>query len=210
MLTRRVWARVPVSPLGRLPGSQFTCFTSTKVQILTPEEYTKVQMLTPGALRARASSTILRIYICTYCAYIYLSIYVCMYVCMYMYMYCYKSTNAHTWGAACQANSTSRWMSTQFTTTQFTCFTSTKKYKYWHRGAACQGELNKSLEEGKSIIIGRHYLYVCTSKACVRPSATSVWGYKALSYKRMRPWGTSVWGLEVLVYEAFSYMCMRP
>ena len=33
---------------------------------------------------------------------------------------------------------------------------------------------------------------------------------EALNYDSMRPYGTSVCGLELLVYEALSYLFMRP
>jgi hypothetical protein len=60
--TGGVWARIREAVS---PGTQFTCFTSTKVQILTPRSIprysvtvtcftsTKVQILTPEELRAR-------------------------------------------------------------------------------------------------------------------------------------------------------------
>ena len=37
-LSAKAWARGQVKPAGLAPGSQFTCFTGTKVQLLTQLE----------------------------------------------------------------------------------------------------------------------------------------------------------------------------
>ena len=49
----------------QLPGAQFTCFTSTKVQILTPEGHTNYQerlrVLEEEGLKLRASNAALQV-----------------------------------------------------------------------------------------------------------------------------------------------------
>jgi hypothetical protein len=80
-------------------GTQFTCFTSTKIQILTQKaEFicftgTEVQILTPEELQVFWCSG--GLYACTMygcpdvCMYVcmYAFMYVCMHVCMYACMY---------------------------------------------------------------------------------------------------------------------------
>jgi hypothetical protein len=111
----------------------------------------------------------IRMYIHIYiCMYMYVCMYVCMYACMHVCMYvciCTVTKVQILTPEALRDRRTQQVTGWVLSLLLILLALLVKKYNCWHRGAACQGELNKSLEEGKSIIIGRHYLYVCTGKA---------------------------------------------
>ncbi len=61
----------------RSPGTQFTCFTSTKVQILTPEEL-RVRRQGTEQITSCLVSILILLYMCPYTAYICVLSLLCM------------------------------------------------------------------------------------------------------------------------------------